>query len=158
MSTKGNLATGDYTKGEECAQLDKHLGQKCIPVGCVLPACCPYLPGPGRGGVPGPGGCTWSRGVHLVLGGVYLFPGTWSQGCTWSRGVPCPGGYTWSGGGGTWSGGCTWSCGGCTWSRRECLVLGGGCTCPGTHHTVNRMTDRYKNITLTQTSFVGGKN
>ena len=43
--------------------------QECIPVGCVPPACCPYLPtctaqggvpGPGKGGVPGPGGCTCS--------------------------------------------------------------------------------------------------
>ena len=40
-------------------------------VGCVPPACCPYLPActaPGgctcpRGEVPGPGGCTWSGGV-----------------------------------------------------------------------------------------------
>ena len=44
--------------------------QECIPVGCVLFACCPYLPActapggrgvlvggvPGLGGVPGPGG------------------------------------------------------------------------------------------------------
>ena len=43
------------------------------------------------GGVPGPGGCTWSRGVYLVPGGVpgprgvYLVLGgcTWSGGCTW---------------------------------------------------------------------------
>ena len=34
------------------------------------------------GGVPGPGGCTWSQGVYLVLGGV-PDPG----GCTWSQGV-----------------------------------------------------------------------
>ena len=47
------------------------------------------------GGVPGPGGCTWSggvpgpRGVYLVPGGLYLVPG----GCTWSwGGVPGPGG------------------------------------------------------------------
>ena len=50
-------------------------------------------------------GCTWSRGVYLVPGGV---PGpggcTWSRGCTWSGGVylvpggvPGPGGCTWSG-------------------------------------------------------------
>ena len=30
------------------------------------------------GGVPGPGGYTWSQGVYLVLGGV---PGP--RGCTW---------------------------------------------------------------------------
>ena len=41
------------------------------------------------GGVPGPGGCTWSRGVYLVLGGV-----------------PGPGGVCLSApeGGGTWLG------------------------------------------------------
>ena len=65
--------------------------QECIPVGCVPPACCPYLPACTnleegmylvrgctwfRGGVPGPGGCTWSRGMYLV-------PGP----CTWSWGV-----------------------------------------------------------------------
>ena len=48
------------------------------------------------GGVPGPGGCTWSWGVYLVPGGctwsggylvwgVYLVPG----GCTWSGTPPC---------------------------------------------------------------------
>ena len=58
-----------------------------------------------RGGVPGPGECTWSRGVHLVLGeGVYLVLG--------GGGAPGPRGW------------CTWSRGGCTWS--------GGCTCQGT--------------------------
>ena len=48
------------------------------------------------GGVPGPGGWTWSRGVYLVPGEVYLVPG----GCTWSGRV-----YLVSGGGCTWSGG-----------------------------------------------------
>ena len=34
-----------------------------------------------------------------------------------------------------------------------------GCTCPGTHPpSVNRMTDRCKNITLPKTSFAGGNN
>ena len=76
--------------------------QKCIPVGCVLPACCPYVPSctaprgvylvlggePGPRGVPGPGGCTWSlrstwsQGMYLVPGGV---PG--SEECTWSQEV-----------------------------------------------------------------------
>ena len=77
-----------------------------------------------------PGGCTWSRGVYLVRGGL---PGP-QGGCTWSPGgvylvrggLPGPqGGCTWSPGGvylvrggvpglgGTWSGGvCTWSWGG----------------------------------------------
>ena len=45
------------------------------------------------GGVPGPG-CTWFRGVYLVLGGV---PGP--GGCTWSRGVYLvPGGVPGPGG------------------------------------------------------------
>ena len=37
------------------------------------------------GGVPGPGGCTWSQGVYLVLGGV---PGP--EGVPGSRGVDLP--------------------------------------------------------------------
>ena len=37
-------------------------------------------------------------------------------------------------------------------------VPAGGCTCPGTHPPVNRMTDGCKNITLHQTSFAGGNN
>ena len=53
--------------------------QECIPAGCVPPACCPYLPA-----CTGPGGCTWSRGVYLVLGR--------GLGCTWSRGVYLVGG------------------------------------------------------------------
>ena len=68
--------------------------QECIPVGCVMPACCLYLPA-----------CTaWGvflvRGLHLVPGGMYLVwgvhlvsGGTWSGGCTWSEGgLPSPGG------------------------------------------------------------------
>ena len=56
------------------------------------------VPGPGvvylvLGGVPTPvvylvpGGCNWSHGGYLVLGGS----GTWSEGDTWSRGSTCPG-------------------------------------------------------------------
>ena len=48
------------------------------------------------GGVPGPGGCTWSQGVYLpggvpgLLGDVYLvLGGVPARGCTWScGGVP----------------------------------------------------------------------
>ena len=67
------------------------------------------------GGVPGPEGCTWSRGVYLVLGRVYLVwrgvPGP--GGVPGLGGVPGPGGYL------VWGvylvlGGCTWSRGGCT--------------------------------------------
>ena len=78
--------------------------QECIPVGCVPPACCPYLPA-----CTGPGGCTWSQGGCTWC--------TWSQGgCTWSRGV---------GGGCTWSQGGVPSLGGCTWSRGVYLVQRG---------------------------------
>ena len=108
-----------------------------------------YVPGPGEGGVPGP------RGVYLVLGGC-----TWSGGvpgpggCTWSRGVvPGPGGCTWSWGmylvwgvylvrgegvvpgpggvvflvpgGYLVLGGCTWCQGGVPGPREGYLVLGG---------------------------------
>ena len=71
--------------------------QECIPVGCLPPACCPYLPActaPGEvylvlGGVPGLG-----RGVHMVPGAGCVC--TWSGGCTWSRGVCLVWGHTWS--------------------------------------------------------------
>ena len=76
--------------------------QECIPVGCVPPAFCPYLPactaGGGEGYLP--------EGVYLVLGGVpgprevYLVSGLGScvlgprgctcRGCTWSWGVYLP--------------------------------------------------------------------
>ena len=49
--------------------------QDCIPVGCVPPACCPYLPSPSMhcaGGVPAssPGGClTLVPGLGLPASG-----------------------------------------------------------------------------------------
>ena len=115
--------------------------QDCIPVGCVPPACWPYLPA-----CSASEGCTWSgEGVYLVWG-VYLVP----EGCTWSQGgvpgsrgvylvlgdVPSPGGCTWSWGvylvlGVSPPGGCTWSQWGCTWSQGVYLVLSGGCTWSG---------------------------
>ena len=71
----------------EIFQMQAEKKQECIPVGCVPPASCPYLPActapggvPARGvylvpggctcpgGVPGPGVCTWSRGVYLLAG------------------------------------------------------------------------------------------
>ena len=62
------------------------------------------VPGPGvylvLGGVPSPGGCTWSRGGVPAQGGV---PG--SVGCSWSLG----GGCTWSQGVYLVLGVCTWS-------------------------------------------------
>ena len=103
-----------------CVCSQKLQKQDCIPVGCVPPACWPYLPvfsgggclvqrgvsdlggvwsrrgvylvqgGPGPGGSD-PGGCTWSGGMS-GLGGV---PGHWGV-C--SGGVLGPGGYlVWGG-------------------------------------------------------------
>ena len=131
---------------------------------------------PGLGGVPGPGGCTWSWGMYLVWGGV---PGPGGE-CTWSWGVPGPGGYlvTWSGvylvqgvyliqgvylvWGVPGPGGCTWS--GHVPGLGGHLVWGpggvpgpGGWWCQVLPPPVNRMTNRCKNITLPQTSFAGGK-
>ena len=62
--------------------------QECIPVGCVPPACCPYLPAcTAPGGVPGLGSVSGQ-------GGVPGPGGTWSGGCTWSQvGVPGLGVY-----------------------------------------------------------------
>ena len=54
--------------------------QECIPVGCVPPAFCPYLPActaPGVGVCMVPGGCTWSGG------------GTWSRGVLAQVLPPC---------------------------------------------------------------------
>ena len=77
------------------------------------------VPGPGLGGVSGPGGCTWYWGCVC------------SWGCTWSRGgVPGLGGCIWSRGRCTWSGGYTLSRGGvpgwgvCSWGGVY-LVMGG---------------------------------
>ena len=48
------------------------------------------------GGVPGPGGCTWSRGLYLVWVCMYLVQEGdvhGPRGCTWFQGcVPGPGG------------------------------------------------------------------
>ena len=49
--------------------------QECIPVGCVLPACCPYLPACTVQGVSAtggllPGGCLLPREVPATGGGV----------------------------------------------------------------------------------------
>ena len=93
------------------------------------------------GGVPGPGGCTWSAGGVPGLGGA---PGPRGV-CTWSRrvylvrGVSAPRGCL-------LQGGCTWSWG----------VSGLGVWYPSMHWgrhppPVNRMTNRCKNITLATT-------
>ena len=101
--------------------------QGCIPVGCVLPACCLYLPAcTVQGGVCYLGVC--SQGRCLRLGGVCY------------QGVSAPGGCLLPGG--------------------RCLLQGGGYSRYALRQTppVDRMTNRYKNITLPQTSFVGGNN
>ena len=72
-------APSEEIKGSILLEANQCNKQYCIPVGCVPPACCPYLPActaPGGGlrlgGVPtsGPGGCVCSLGyLPLVLGG-----------------------------------------------------------------------------------------
>ena len=125
--------------------------QECIPVGCVPPACCPYLPActargvylpAPEGGVPGLGGTclvpggvpAWFVGGVPGLGGylpgprgVYLVPGV----PAWSGGVP-----SWLGGtclvpGGVpaWSQGGTWSVGYLPGPRGVYLVPGGYLVC-----------------------------
>ena len=92
------------------------------------------------------GGCTWSRGGCVCSGGVCLLGEgvcVCSGGCAWSWGESALRGVSASG---------------------RCLLLGGvpgpGGVCSwgvsGTPPPVNRMTNRCKNITLPQTSFVGG--
>ena len=144
--------------------------QECIPVGCVPADRWPYcgVCSPG-GGYLVPGGCTWSREVNLVWGDV---PGP--RGCTWPRGVYLVWGVGWgvpglggvSGPGGYLvlgdvpgprgvylvPGGCTWSQGG-TWSRGVYLVPRGVYLVRYSPPSVNRMTNRCKNITLAKTSF-----
>ena len=87
------------------------------------------VPGGGcsRGGVPAPGGCTWSWG-WVCSGGVSA-PG----GCTWPRGCLLQGGV------------CSGGVSAPGWG------VSGQVPPP-----VNRMTNRCKNITLPQTSFAGG--
>ena len=63
--------------------------QVYIPVGCVLPACCPYLPActaQGQGGVSAPGG--FCSGGYLLWGGCLLLDGgvcSWGV-CSWEVG------------------------------------------------------------------------
>ena len=94
------------------------------------------------GGVPG------TRGVYLVLVGVYLVRGVPGPGgCTWSRGVPGPGvGCTWFPGGVPGQGGVPGPGG---VPRPGGVYLVPGQVLP----PVNRMTNRCKNITLAKTSF-----
>ena len=91
----------------------KHIQQECIPVGCVPPACCPYLLACNApGGVYLHGGCTCPLVAHIsqhamlpggvpawgvylprgmsLPGGVYLPGGVPARGCTCQRGT-CPG-------------------------------------------------------------------
>ena len=117
--------------------------QECIPVGCVPPACCPYLPHAlFPGGIPGPGGCTWSQGGVPGPGGGCLVPG----GVPGPReGVPGRGWVPGPGGGVPDPRGCTWSPG---------VYLPRYSPPPWTEF----LTHASENITLPQTSFAGGKN
>ena len=73
LNAKNSISTTERNK-----VLQKFYKQECIPVGCVPPACCPYLP------VCTAWGCTWFQGGVPGPRGVYLVP----------RGVPGPGGCT----------------------------------------------------------------
>ena len=127
--------------------------QECIPVGCIPPVCCPYL---------------------LYLSGVYLLGGCTCWRCTFHWGCTCMGAYLAGVGGVPSREGCTCPLGGVPaqgvyllgWVSLLGGVLAGDCTCPVLGErvylpryslTVNRSTDRCKNITLPQTSFGGGK-
>ena len=73
----------------------KFTQQDCIPVGCILPACWPYLPactmhwgicsggGVWSGGVPGPGGA-WSGGSVVSQHAL------WTEWQTGAKILPCP--------------------------------------------------------------------
>ena len=118
------------------------------------------------GGVPGPRGCTWSRGVSALEGGVSALGGcTCSQGGVCSRGVSALGGCTWSWGVYLVLGGVPGPRGGVC-SRvvsapRGVSALGG---VPGPGGVPGQVlfpcgqTDACKLITLPQTSFAGSKN
>ena len=121
--------------GHPTSIVNKINAHECIPVGCIPPACFPYLPA-----CIAPGGCTWYWGD--VPGPV--------GGCTWSwGGVPGPGGCTWFWGVYLIPEGCTWS-GGCTWSWRGYLPR-------YSPLWTEFLTHACENITLPQTSFAGGK-
>ena len=131
------------TKGTRSLKYVHIYKQECIPVGCVSPACCSYLPActaPGvymPRGVYLPGGCTCPGGVPGQ--GVYLPGGYLARGCT------CPGVYLPRGDVPAW---------GCT--CREGGLPAGGVPAQVLPPPVNRMTDRCKNITLPQTSVADG--
>ena len=95
-----------------------------------------YLP---KGGVPARG-CTCP--VECTCLGVYL-----PRGCTCQGGVPARGCTCW----GYLPGGCTCQRGGVP--ARESVYLPRGVPVQVLAPSVNRMTDRCKNITLPQTSF-----
>ena len=107
--------------------------QDFIPVGCVPPACCPYLPA-----------CTALRGVPASgpRGDVY------SQGGVSAQGVSAQGGT------------CLWFRGGClplVLGGGHPLVPGGVCipACNGADPPMDRMTDTCKNISFA--NFVCGR-
>ena len=63
-TTKNNYPQQPWTDGR--THIKTYRQQECIPLGCVPPACCPYLPA-----CTAPGGCTCLRGCTCP-GGVYL--------------------------------------------------------------------------------------
>ena len=64
------------SSSSEVRSLFLYFKQECIPVGCVPPTCCPYLPAR-----TAPGGVYLRRGVYLP------------RACTCQGGCTCPGGY-----------------------------------------------------------------
>ena len=97
-------APSEEIKGSILLEANQCNKQYCIPVGCVPPACCPYLPActaPGGGlrlgGVPtsGPGGVSAPWGTCLWSGGVYPSrqwgrAPLWTEWQTGAKILPCP--------------------------------------------------------------------
>ena len=115
-----------------------------------------HCSGGGGWGVPAQEVGVSARGVPARRG-VPAWGGVPAWECTCPRGVPAQGGLCLPRGavpawGGVPAWGCVYLLG--VYLPRGCTYW--GCTCPGTP-PVNRMTDRCKNITLPQTSFVGGE-
>ena len=175
-SQNGDLfLSSGHRKYDDC-RLKFFIIQECIPVGCVPPICCPYLPAcTAHGGFTCPGGCTClgvylARGVYLSGGGGvpawgYLPRGVPAWGCT------CPGDVLACGEGHTCLGGTCLGVYLLGYLSRGSTYLegvpawGSGSTCLGgvpaqvlPPSWTEFLTHATENITLPQTSFAGGNN
>ena len=98
-------APSEEIKGSILLEANQCNKQYCIPVGCVPPACCPYLPtctAPGGGLRLGGGTYPWFGGVCLLLGVPASRPGgvypsrqwgrapLWTEWQTGAKILPCP--------------------------------------------------------------------